>query len=159
MKNKNPKAKPQAQKAVRCSAWLDRFVWLDFDELVDGKIMKVTLLCSLPNRQQKRIGNQVVGHVERGDMSIPASSVSFLPRLSLEQLVEMRGEQLQRRSSLHQADRHKVLRDNLRPQIQKSRKYSYRSNAKLTDDEERAKDFRIGTVGWPRSSSFGPASG
>ena len=31
-------------------------------------------------------------------------------------------------------------------------------NAKLTDDEERAKRIRIGTLGWPRSSSFGPAS-
>ena|SRR5438128_1504207 len=29
------------------------------------------------------------------------------------------------------------------------------TNAKLTDDEERAKDDRIGTRGWPRSSSFG----
>jgi hypothetical protein len=27
-------------------------------------------------------------------------------------------------------------------------------NAKLTDDEERAKDGRIGTLGSPRSSSF-----
>ena len=32
-------------------------------------------------------------------------------------------------------------------------------NAKLTDDEERAKDDLIGTYGCPRSSSFGPASG
>jgi len=32
------------------------------------------------------------------------------------------------------------------------------SNAKLTDDEERAKDIRAETCGWPRSSSFGPAS-
>jgi hypothetical protein len=28
-------------------------------------------------------------------------------------------------------------------------------NAKLTDDEERAKDGRIETLDWPRSSSFG----
>src|SRR5437016_3175448 len=28
----------------------------------------------------------------------------------------------------------------------------------LTDDEERENDARIGTLGWPRSSSFGPAS-
>src|SRR5260370_24730701 len=28
-------------------------------------------------------------------------------------------------------------------------------NAKLTDDEERAKGGRIGILGWPRSSSFG----
>jgi len=28
----------------------------------------------------------------------------------------------------------------------------------LTDDEERARDACIGTLGWPRSSSFGPAS-
>jgi hypothetical protein len=27
----------------------------------------------------------------------------------------------------------------------------------VTDDEERAKDDRIGTRGWPRSSSFGAA--
>jgi len=33
-----------------------------------------------------------------------------------------------------------------------------RLNAKLTDDEERAKDIRIGTLDWPRSSSFGPAT-
>ena len=32
-------------------------------------------------------------------------------------------------------------------------------NAKLTDDEERAKDFRLGTCGRSRPSSFGPASG
>ena len=31
-------------------------------------------------------------------------------------------------------------------------------NAKLTDDEERATDARHATCGWPRSSSFGPAS-
>jgi len=31
-------------------------------------------------------------------------------------------------------------------------------NAKLTDDEERARDARIGRLGWPRSSSFGQAS-
>jgi len=29
----------------------------------------------------------------------------------------------------------------------------------LTADEERAKDARLGACGWPRSSSFGPASG
>jgi len=28
------------------------------------------------------------------------------------------------------------------------------ANAKLTDDEERAKDVRTGTLAWPRSSSF-----
>ena len=33
------------------------------------------------------------------------------------------------------------------------------ANAKLTDDEERAKDAPLGTSGCPRSSSFGPASG
>jgi len=32
-------------------------------------------------------------------------------------------------------------------------------NAELTDDEERAKHARIGTYGWPRSSSFGRAIG
>jgi len=31
-------------------------------------------------------------------------------------------------------------------------------NAKLTDDEERAKEDRTGTLGWQRSSSFGAAS-
>jgi len=29
------------------------------------------------------------------------------------------------------------------------------ANAKLTDDEERAKNGSIATLGWPRSSSFG----
>jgi len=32
-------------------------------------------------------------------------------------------------------------------------------NAKLTDDEERAKGDQHGTMARPRSSSFGPATG
>ena len=32
-------------------------------------------------------------------------------------------------------------------------------NAKLTDDEDRASDARIGTAANPRFSSFGPATG
>ncbi len=32
-------------------------------------------------------------------------------------------------------------------------------SAKLSDDEKRAKDVRIETLGWPRSSSFGRGFG
>ena len=42
--------------------------------------------------------------------------------------------------------------------LMSTRVLALRPNAKLTDDEERANDVRLGTCGCPRSSSFGPAS-